>query len=174
MTKLMPAKRRTLLAIAAGLTVVTAPQVASAGPRAGGSYQLRATVPVACWVRPNTALMAETGRMGGGRIELGELTEGGTNLPLQVWVKSTGGYRVVVSSRNKGRLVLAEDSSWWVPYRLSLNSRPINLGIGGHVESRKGTGMNEDAYDLQLQVGETARRRAGLYSDLIELTVAPI
>ncbi|MGU3457098.1 hypothetical protein ACLBV5_12375 [Brevundimonas sp. M1A4_2e] len=111
---------------------------------------------------------------GGGRIELGELTEGGTNLPLQVWVKSTGGYRVVVSSRNKGRLVLAEDSSWWVPYRLSLNSRPINLGIGGHVESRKGTGMNEDAYDLQLQVGETARRRAGLYSDLIELTVAPI
>lgn len=64
MTKLMPAKRRTLLAIAAGLTVVTAPQVASAGPRAGGSYQLRATVPVACWVRPNTALMAETGRTG--------------------------------------------------------------------------------------------------------------
>nr|WP_313427941.1 hypothetical protein [Brevundimonas diminuta] len=64
MTKLMPAKRRALLAIAAGLTVVTAPQVASAGPTAGGSYQLRATVPVACWVRPNTALMAETGRMG--------------------------------------------------------------------------------------------------------------
>ncbi|WP_392352938.1 hypothetical protein V8F63_09275 [Brevundimonas sp. LF-1] len=64
MTKLMPAKRRTLLAIAAGLTVVTAPQVASAGPTAGGSYQLRANVPVACWVRPNTALMAETGRTG--------------------------------------------------------------------------------------------------------------
>ncbi|WP_341022856.1 hypothetical protein [Brevundimonas diminuta] len=111
---------------------------------------------------------------GGGRIELGELAEGGTNLPLQVWVKSTGGYRVAVSSRNKGRLVLAEDSSWWVPYRLNLGNRPINLGTGGQVESRKGTGLGEDAYDLQLQVGETARRRAGLYSDLIELTVAPI
>ncbi|MBD7940225.1 hypothetical protein [Brevundimonas guildfordensis] len=111
---------------------------------------------------------------GGGRIELGELAEGGTNLPLQVWVKSTGGYRVAVSSRNKGRLVLAEDSSWWVPYRLSLGNRPINLGVGGQVESRTGTGLGEDAYDLQLQVGETARRRAGLYSDLIELTVAPI
>ena len=48
------------------------------------------------------------------------------------------------------------------------------LGTGGQVESRKGTGLGEDAYDLQLQVGETARRRAGLYSDLIELTVAPI
>jgi hypothetical protein len=111
---------------------------------------------------------------GGGRIELGELAEGGTNLPLQVWVKSTGGYRVAVSSRNKGRLVLAEDSSWWVPYRLSLGNRPINLGTGGQVESRKGPGLGEDAYDLHLQVGETARRRAGLYSDLIELTVAPI
>lgn len=64
MTKLFAAKRRALLAIAAGLTAITAPQVAAAGPTAGGTYQLRATVPVACWVRPNTAVMAETGRMG--------------------------------------------------------------------------------------------------------------
>lgn len=111
---------------------------------------------------------------GGGRIELGELVEGGINLPLQVWIRSTGGYRVAVSSRNKGRLVLAQDSSWSVPYRLILGSRPINLGTGGQVESRRGTGLEEDAYDLRLVVGDTARRRAGVYSDLIELTVAPI
>lgn len=64
MTKLMSAKRRALLAIVAGLTAVAAPQIASAGPTAGGSYRLRATVPVACWVRPTGTVMAETGRMG--------------------------------------------------------------------------------------------------------------
>ena len=64
MTKLKSAKRRTLLAIAAGLTAVLAPQVASAGPTAGHSYRLRATVPVACWVRPAGSVIAETGRSG--------------------------------------------------------------------------------------------------------------
>lgn len=64
MTKLMQAKRRALLAIAAGLTMAAAPQIAVAGPTAGHSYKLRATVPVACWVRPDRTVMAETGRMG--------------------------------------------------------------------------------------------------------------
>lgn len=64
MTKLKSAKRRTLLAIAAGLTAVLAPQVASAGPTAGHSYRLRATVPVACWVRPAGSVIAETGQSG--------------------------------------------------------------------------------------------------------------
>lgn len=64
MTKLKSAKRRTLLAIIAGLTAVLAPQVASAGPTAGHSYRLRATVPVACWVRPAGSVIAETGRSG--------------------------------------------------------------------------------------------------------------
>ncbi len=64
MTKLMQAKRRALLAIAAGLTMAAAPQIAAAGPTAGHSYKLRATVPVACWVRPDRTVMAETGRMG--------------------------------------------------------------------------------------------------------------
>jgi hypothetical protein len=64
MTKQISAKRRTFLAIAAGLTAVLAPQVATAGPTAGYSYHLRATVPVACWVRPAGTVMAETGRAG--------------------------------------------------------------------------------------------------------------
>ena len=64
MTKLKSAKRRTYLALAAGLTALLAPQIAAAGPTAGHSYRLRATVPVACWVRPTGTVMAETGRMG--------------------------------------------------------------------------------------------------------------
>lgn len=64
MTKLKSAKRRRYLAIAAGLTALLAPQIASAGPTAGQSYRLRATVPVACWVRPTSTILAENGRMG--------------------------------------------------------------------------------------------------------------
>jgi hypothetical protein len=64
MTKLKSAKRRTYLALAAGLTALLAPQIAAAGPTAGHSYRLRATVPVACWVRPTGTVMAETGRSG--------------------------------------------------------------------------------------------------------------
>ena len=64
MTKLFPAKRRSFLAIAAGLTALLAPQIASAGPTAGYSYRLKATVPVSCWVRPSGTVMAENGRAG--------------------------------------------------------------------------------------------------------------
>ena len=64
MTKLKSAKRRTFLAIAAGLTAILAPQMASAGPTAGYSYRLKATVPVSCWVRPSGTVMAEMGRTG--------------------------------------------------------------------------------------------------------------
>lgn len=64
MTKLFPAKRRSFLAIAAALTALLAPQIASAGPTGGHTYRLRATVPVACWVRPTGTVMAENGRAG--------------------------------------------------------------------------------------------------------------
>ncbi|MGH7028674.1 hypothetical protein [Brevundimonas sp.] len=64
MTKQRSAKRRAFLAIAAGLAAVLAPQMASAGPSAGYSYRLKATVPVSCWVRPSGTVMAETGRAG--------------------------------------------------------------------------------------------------------------
>jgi hypothetical protein len=65
MTKLIRLRRCALLvAVAAGVTAFASPQIAAAGPRAGGSYQLRAVVPVACWVRPDTTVVAETGRTG--------------------------------------------------------------------------------------------------------------
>jgi hypothetical protein len=112
---------------------------------------------------------------GGGRIDLGELQEGGTNLPLQLWVRSTRGYRVSVASQNRGRLMIAEGSgAWWVPYTLSLGDRPINLRGGGHLDSRRGTGDDEDSYAISVVVGDVSNRRAGTYSDLIELTVAPL
>ena len=64
MTKKISAKRRMFLALAACAAAILAPQVAAAGPTAGHSYRLRATVPVACWVRPAGTVLAETGRTG--------------------------------------------------------------------------------------------------------------
>jgi hypothetical protein len=52
----------TAAALGAGLFAAAAPAVA--GPSAGGTYRLRATVPVACWVKPTAPVMAETGRSG--------------------------------------------------------------------------------------------------------------
>ncbi|MGH7020054.1 MAG: hypothetical protein ACREEY_09245 [Brevundimonas sp.] len=64
MTKKISARSRTFLAAAACLAAILAPQAATAGPTGGQSYQLRATVPVACWVRPASTVMAEAGKMG--------------------------------------------------------------------------------------------------------------
>ncbi|WP_312146216.1 hypothetical protein [Brevundimonas sp.] len=64
MTKLKSAKRHLFIATAAATLMVAAPHAASAGPTAGHSYRLRATVPVACWVRPTGPVLAETGRNG--------------------------------------------------------------------------------------------------------------
>ncbi|MET4684905.1 hypothetical protein [Brevundimonas faecalis] len=64
MRKLKLAKRGALLAIAAGAMVAATATGASAASTAGHSYRLRATVPVACWVRPAETVMAEAGRTG--------------------------------------------------------------------------------------------------------------
>jgi len=89
MTNLKLAKRRTFLAIAAGLTAVLAPQVAAAGPtlsspsqanivitssgdpglpgqsQAGNTFHITARVPLACWVRPDSDIVAQNGSAGG-------------------------------------------------------------------------------------------------------------
>lgn len=64
MNRLKSAKRLALMAIAAGLAALAAPHAASAGPTAGQSYQLRAVVPVACWVRPAGSVLAGEGFSG--------------------------------------------------------------------------------------------------------------
>lgn len=55
---------RVLAAATLGLGLVATAVPALAGPTAGGTYRLRATVPVACWVKPTSTVMAESGRSG--------------------------------------------------------------------------------------------------------------
>ncbi|WP_409020325.1 hypothetical protein [Brevundimonas vesicularis] len=53
-----------ILTTAATVAALFAPHMAQAAPNGGATYQLRARVPVACWVKPVTPLMAETGSVG--------------------------------------------------------------------------------------------------------------
>lgn len=55
---------RALAAATLGLGLFAAAAPALAASTAGGAYRLRATVPVACWVKPAAPVMAESGRSG--------------------------------------------------------------------------------------------------------------
>jgi hypothetical protein len=109
---------------------------------------------------------------GGARIDLGELTEGAMSPPVAVYVYSTRGYRMSAESRNNWRLTLAGGSDWAVPYRLSLGGKPI--GANDTVDVHAGNGLREDSYPVGLVLQDVSRLRAGLYTDLITLSVAPL
>ena len=112
MTKLKSAKRRTYMAIVAGLTALIAPQAAAAGPSAGHTYRVRATVPVACWVRPSGTLMAENGR-------IGSVIEA---------CNSPGGFTVSAQYRPLSGTERA---------RIIYGDRSLNLARGGMLELRR-------------------------------------
>lgn len=109
---------------------------------------------------------------GGARIELGELKTGATSLPVAVYVYSTRGYRMAAESRNNWRLALADSADWAVPYRLSLGGKPI--GDATTVDVHAGNGLREDSYGVGVTLQDVSRLRAGLYTDLVTLSVAPL
>lgn len=55
---------RVTSAAAALAVALTFAQTAQAGPTGSHTFRVSATVPVACWVRPASPVMAETGRSG--------------------------------------------------------------------------------------------------------------
>lgn len=133
--------------------------------------------PVTLGVRvASTALMGLKGeftRRGGlATIDLGDLTQGGRTLNTSLYVLSTGGYRVSVTSANAGRLRQGA-SDWFVSYGLALGDRAMNLSQGDQLEvvSRR---PRLDDYPLSINVGSTAGRRAGDYSDVLTFTVSAI
>jgi len=133
-------------------------------------------VTLAINVRPS-AVMGLTGtfqrRNGAARIDLGELTTGRTNDPVNLWVRGTRGYKISVRSENHGRLV-QPGGDWAVPYALSLGGTTIDLANPVPFQSTPGDGLRNDTYPLVITVGRTDGQRAGRYSDLLTLTLAPI
>lgn len=123
---------------------------------------------------PAAALMGLKGAVqrtsSGATIDLGELTEGRRSLGTSLYVLSTRGYSVGVTSDNQGKLRMAS-SDWSIPYGLALGNEEVNLIQGGEVRvaSRR---PRVDDYPLTIQIGSTANRRAGEYSDTLRFTVS--
>lgn len=125
---------------------------------------------------PSAAVMGLKGefRRSGGTatIDLGELTQGVRQLRTTLYVLSTAGYSVTVSSENRGRLRQGA-SEWYVNYGLALGERDMDLARGGRLEvvSRR---ARLDDYPLTISVGPTTGKRAGDYTDILTFTVAAL
>lgn len=112
-------------------------------------------------------------RRNGGQalVDLGELTEGVAQVPLQVTVASTRAYRLEFASRNNGLLKMA-DADWSVPYQLMVGETTLSLASTANYSS-SGTDPSRDALPMRFVIGSVAGKRAGLYSDLITVSIAP-
>jgi hypothetical protein len=116
-------------------------------------------------------LRGEFQRVGGTpTIQLGELVSGEKSLNTALFVGSTGGYSVTVSSANNWALVIPS-TDWKVPYNLMLGSTAMNLTqVSSHqVVSRR---ARADFYKLSVNIGSVSGKRAGNYSDTLTFTVS--
>jgi hypothetical protein len=105
-------------------------------------------------------------------IDLGELTEGARPLNTALYVHSTGGYRVSITSANQGRLRQGA-TAWYVDYNLKVGTQDINLQRVDTINVVSQTARRDD-YPLAVRIGDVAGKRAGEYSDTLTFTVAAI
>ncbi len=105
-------------------------------------------------------------------VDLGELVPGTKDLPITLYVISTGGYRVSVVSENQGRLK-HENAAWYVDYRLRMGRFDLDLTspAGFEIVSNR---ARFDNYPVRIEIGETAGKRAGGYMDTVTFTVAAL
>ncbi|MGH7028673.1 hypothetical protein [Brevundimonas sp.] len=105
-------------------------------------------------------------------ISLGELSQGTRALNTSVYVHSTAGYRVSVTSQNLGKLRQA-GTAWYIDYGLQLGARNVNLTAPYSFDVVSAQARNDD-YPLTVRIGDTAGKRAGDYSDILTFTVAAL
>ena len=105
-------------------------------------------------------------------IDLGELAAGSQSLDTILYVASTGGYSVSVSSKNQGQL-RHSGGNWAIGYGLSVGEHRMNLSSPRDftVQSRH---ARFDDYPLSVTIGSVADRRAGTYSDTLTFTIAAL
>ncbi len=124
----------------------------------------------------SAALMGLKGQFqrsnGMARIDLGDLQSGARSLRTSLFVLSTGGYSVSVTSDNGGRLRLGS-SDWYVDYVLGLDNHVMDLTSGATL-TKPSRRAQADDYDLSVDIGSVAGKRAGEYTDVLTFTVAAL
>ncbi len=106
-------------------------------------------------------------------VDLGDLKEGLVDLPLDLKVDSTRRYDVTFDSQGGGRLRM-QGTEWSIPYSLSVGGKLVSLtGGSGDYASTGPQRLQHDSLPLGFVIGDTSTRRAGTYSDVLSITVAP-
>ena len=124
----------------------------------------------------STALIGLKGQFersnGMARIDLGELQPGPRSLRTSLYVLSTAGYSVSITSDNAGQLRLGQ-SDWYVDYSLGLDNKRFDLTTVATV-TQPSRRARADDYDLSVDIGSVEGKRAGEYSDTLTFTVAAL
>lgn len=103
-------------------------------------------------------------------VDLGELRPGVAPVPLQLRISATGTYDLNVTSANAGRLRLGS-SEWYVPYGVAIGGNAVNLAGPRTVSGSVGAGLRRESLPIQFMIGDVSDRRAGVYSDVISISV---
>jgi hypothetical protein len=112
-----------------------------------------------------------TNSSGGAYINLGALSPGPATTLLQLYVQSTGGYRIDAESANKGLLKLASGQQWSVPYTLDIGGHTLDLSSNAHFDAPRLSTARQDLLPMGFVIGDTSQRQAGRYEDVITLSV---
>lgn len=106
-------------------------------------------------------------------VDLGELSQGVVGVPLQLYVQSTRGYRLQIHSQNAGHLRLS-GTNWEVPYQFIIDGHGIPLTSDGEYSANVKSGLRRDTLPIGFSIGNVDNRRAGVYSDVITVSVSLI
>lgn len=104
-------------------------------------------------------------------VDLGQLAEGVVDVPLKLYIQSTRGYRLQVHSQNGGHLRLA-GTDWEVPYSMIIDGHSIPLASDGQYSASINTGLRRETLPVGFAIGNVDNHRAGVYSDIVTVTVA--
>ncbi len=105
-------------------------------------------------------------------IDLGELERGSRSLDTSLFVDSTAGYRVSVTSKNRGELRHSE-GEWAIAYDLGIGNHNMTLANPGDI-TVSSKSARSDSYPLSVTIDAVADKRAGDYSDTLTFTVAAL
>ncbi|MGN6374022.1 MAG: hypothetical protein ACTHMG_00545 [Sphingomonas sp.] len=104
-------------------------------------------------------------------VDLGDLTEGLAKVPLQLNVQSTRAFRLGVESQNNGKLQLA-GTQWSIPYQMLIDGRVAAANSARGYVSDNRPGRRTATLPISFVIGDTKDKRAGVYSDVVTISVA--
>ena len=107
-------------------------------------------------------------------LSFGKLAKG-QQRSVDIQVRSNASYRLRVTSGNHGVLALTPKvpgQIWSVPYRATLDGQPLRLARAAPMQILPPTRPEQDAsHTLEVMIGDTSRKRAGRYKDVITIEV---